>query len=182
MTIPVRREFNQMSTALNAAIQAAVNKNTVNGVEFVDIQAGTSLEGHRFCELGIKEPNQNNPNLWFWHHPYHTSDNENTQIDQAYTNAYANITVGVSTKTDAMAAKFPMYSDFKDIYTMLSISINPPQKPRPYPERQELGDLGVVLSATALNFSIPKSPTIPTSETYYCTEWRWTLSRPLLLL
>lgn len=72
MTTALRTEFNAMSLGLNAAIQKAVAQNAQNGVKYIDIDA--PLTGHRFCEAGIQEPDQNNPNLWLWHYPYNQPD------------------------------------------------------------------------------------------------------------
>ncbi|KAK4693173.1 hypothetical protein P7C71_g4177, partial [Lecanoromycetidae sp. Uapishka_2] len=68
MTTAIRQEFNEMSLGLNAAIKAAVAQNAQNGVTYIDIDS--ALTGHRFCEEGINEPDQHNPNLWLWHYPY----------------------------------------------------------------------------------------------------------------
>ncbi len=72
MTTAIRTEFNEMSLGLNAAIQKAVAQNAQNGVKYIDID--TPLTGHRFCEAGIQEPDQGNPNLWLWHYPYNAPD------------------------------------------------------------------------------------------------------------
>ena len=68
MTNAIRNEFNQMSLGLNAAIKTAVAQNSQNGVTYIDIDG--ALTGHRFCEEGINEPDQNNENLWLYHYPY----------------------------------------------------------------------------------------------------------------
>lgn len=80
MTKEIRRDFNDMCDALNAAIQDAVNRNKDKGVKFIDIQANGALNGHRFCEPGIKEPDQHNVKLWFWHYPYHEPANDNDKL------------------------------------------------------------------------------------------------------
>ena len=72
MTTELRTDFNKMSLGLNAAIQKAVARNAQNGVSYIDIDA--PLTGHRFCEEGIQEPDQNNANLWLWHYPYNPPD------------------------------------------------------------------------------------------------------------
>ena len=68
MTQELRKEFNQMSLALNSAIQMAVAQHASDGVKYIDIDG--PLTGHRFCEDGVKEPDQGNKNLWLWHYPY----------------------------------------------------------------------------------------------------------------
>ena len=80
MTKAIRGDFNNMSLALNAAIQGAVDRNKNNGVKFIDIQANDALRGHRFCEPGIKEPDQLNDKLWFWHYPYNDPENDNDKL------------------------------------------------------------------------------------------------------
>ena len=72
MTTELRTDFNAMSLGLNAAVQKAVAQNTQNGVKYIDIDG--PLDGHRFCEDGIQEPDQQNQNLWFWHYPYKQAD------------------------------------------------------------------------------------------------------------
>lgn len=72
MTTDIRADFNKMSLGLNAAIKKAVALNAQNGVSYIDIDA--PLTGHRFCEEGIQEPDQNNANLWLWHYPYKKPD------------------------------------------------------------------------------------------------------------
>ena len=84
MTTELRSDFNAMSLGLNAAVQKAVAQNTQNGVKYIDIDA--PLDGHRFCEDGIQEPDQKNPNLWFWHYPYNQADSaENEPNGPDYT-------------------------------------------------------------------------------------------------
>ena len=73
MTTDLRQDFNLMSITLNAAIQKAVSENSGSNVKYVDID-GLLGTGHRFCEPGIKEPDLDNPNLWFWHYPYNQND------------------------------------------------------------------------------------------------------------
>lgn len=70
LTTTIRKDFNHMSVALNAGIEDAVNRNKDRGVKFIDIQADGALDGHRFCEKGVKEPDQDNDKLFFWHYPY----------------------------------------------------------------------------------------------------------------
>jgi hypothetical protein len=73
MTRQLRTEFNEMSLGLNAATKEAVALHAQDGVKYVDIDA--ILAGHRFCEEGIKEPDQHNPNFWLFHYPYNENDN-----------------------------------------------------------------------------------------------------------
>lgn len=81
MTTALRAEFNAMSRMLNAAIKQAVDQNSDAGynVKYIDIDA--LLDGHRFCEPGIQEPDQDNENLYFYHYPYHT-DSQSSEPDQ----------------------------------------------------------------------------------------------------
>ncbi|GAM39469.1 esterase family protein [Talaromyces pinophilus] len=85
LTTGLRSDFNAMSLTLNAAIQQAVNQNSGSNVKYIDID-GLMGTGHRFCEPGIQEPDQNNPNLWFWHYPYNQND-DSTNPTIAYLNS-----------------------------------------------------------------------------------------------
>ncbi|KAJ3473609.1 hypothetical protein NLG97_g10219 [Lecanicillium saksenae] len=73
MTTELRQDFNYMTRTLNAAIKKAVSQNdrSYNNVvvKYIDID-GLLGTGHRFCEPGVQEPDQYNPNLWFFHFPY----------------------------------------------------------------------------------------------------------------
>ena len=98
MTTELRTEFNEMSLGLNAAIQKAVAQNAQNGVKYIDIDA--PLTGHRFCEDGIQEPDQNNVNLWLWHYPYNqpadteigtTGPNYTSVLQAANAKAFGNL-------------------------------------------------------------------------------------------
>lgn len=73
MTTTLRQDFNLMTLTLNAAIQQAVSQNSGSNVKYIDID-GLLSTGHRFCEPGITEPDQENDALWFWHYPYHEND------------------------------------------------------------------------------------------------------------
>ncbi|KAI9826472.1 MAG: hypothetical protein M1819_007365 [Sarea resinae] len=73
MTTDLRQDFNLMSLTLNAATRQAVSQNSGSNVKYIDID-GLLGTGHRFCEPGIKEPDENNPNLRFWHYPYNQND------------------------------------------------------------------------------------------------------------
>ncbi|KAL9123848.1 MAG: hypothetical protein Q9217_006763 [Psora testacea] len=72
MTTELRKDFNAMSRGLNDAIEKAVAEHTDKGVKFIDIDK--ALDGHRFCEEGVNEPDQKNPELWIWHYPYKEKD------------------------------------------------------------------------------------------------------------
>ena len=107
LTTDLRKDFNRMTVALNAAVVDAVNRNKDTGVKFIDIQANGALDSHRFCEEGIKEPDQQNDKLWFWHYPY----NEPKDSDVEYlTNASNSITNGLSTAQ--ISGKFPNGVDY----------------------------------------------------------------------
>ncbi|KUJ15589.1 esterase family protein [Mollisia scopiformis] len=73
MSTVLRQDFNLMSITLNAAIQSAVSQNSESNVKYIDIDASLGT-GHRFCEPGVNEPDQDNPSLWFWHYPYGQKD------------------------------------------------------------------------------------------------------------
>ncbi|KAF2808927.1 uncharacterized protein BDZ99DRAFT_444813 [Mytilinidion resinicola] len=108
MTSAIRQDFNAMSRGLNAAIKAAVDRNSANGVKFIDIQqGGPGLDTHRFCEKDANEPNQNNPKLWFWHYPY--NEPEDPTVDKVLSDAYAKTTPGMS--ADDINKKWPMQND-----------------------------------------------------------------------
>lgn len=87
MTTDLRQDFNLMSITLNAAIKQAVSQNSASNVKYIDID-GLLGTGHRFCEPGNNEPNQNNPNLWYWHYPYGIKE-DNPTID--YLNSVAQV-------------------------------------------------------------------------------------------
>jgi hypothetical protein len=87
MTTDLRQDFNKMTLTLNAAIQQAVSQNSGSNVKYIDIDSVLGT-GHRFCEPGITEPDQNNPNLWFWHYPYNENDDSTNLIIQ-YLNGVA---------------------------------------------------------------------------------------------
>lgn len=107
LTTDLRKDFNHMTDALNAAIIDAVNRNKDTGVRFIDIQANGALNGHRFCEKGIKEPDQHNDKLWFWHYPY----NEPKDDDMKYlANVSSRITKGLSAAD--ISSKFPNGIDY----------------------------------------------------------------------
>lgn len=75
MTRELRRDFNAMSRMLNTAIKKAVDQNSGSStVKFIDFDAG--LEGSRFCEPGVKEPDQNNLKTAFFHYPYGVIEEE----------------------------------------------------------------------------------------------------------
>lgn len=78
MTTDLRQDFNLMSVTLNSAIQEAVHQNSGSNVKYVDIDVLLGA-GHRFCEPGVKEPDLDNPKLWFWHYPY-DSNEENEML------------------------------------------------------------------------------------------------------
>lgn len=61
----LRQELNQLAKDLNSKIKAVVDNNRAWGVENVDYDA--QFEGHRFCEDGVTEPDNDNPKIWFFH-------------------------------------------------------------------------------------------------------------------
>lgn len=107
MTTDIRKDFNKMSRALNAAINSAVDRNKDDSVKFIDIQGNGALDGHRFCEPGAKEPDQHNDKLWFWHYPYNEPKNDNTELLQE---ASDKVTKGLSTAD--LSSKYPTTTDY----------------------------------------------------------------------
>ncbi|KAL8772549.1 MAG: hypothetical protein Q9209_002210 [Squamulea sp. 1 TL-2023] len=65
LTKDLRRKLNKLARDLNSQIKAAVDNNKQWGVTFVDYDA--QFEGHRYCEDGVTEPDNNNPDIWFFH-------------------------------------------------------------------------------------------------------------------
>ncbi|KAL9616661.1 MAG: hypothetical protein Q9160_008484 [Pyrenula sp. 1 TL-2023] len=59
-------------------IKKAVEKGRAGPIErkeeFGD--EGDPLAGHRFCEKGVKEPDQDSKTLWLWHYPYNKPAND----------------------------------------------------------------------------------------------------------
>ena len=75
MTTELRADFNAMSRTLNAAIQQAVRQNAIHNVKYIDIDG--MLTGHRFCEAGVQEPDQERADTWFFHYPYKENNDAN---------------------------------------------------------------------------------------------------------
>jgi hypothetical protein len=64
-----------------------------------DQDGADALAGRRFCEPGIKEPDQNNPSLYFWHYPYAqaaVADNLSDPVISLLANAYTSIAGNMS--------------------------------------------------------------------------------------
>lgn len=59
MTTELRQDFNSMTDTLNLAIQKAISQNSESNVKYIDINS-LVVDGHRFCEPGVKEPDQSN--------------------------------------------------------------------------------------------------------------------------
>jgi hypothetical protein len=116
VTTTLRKDFNNMSKALNNAIQDAVARNAQNGAHFVDIELGTNgktdmLATHRFCEKGVNEPDLNNVAAYFWHYPYTDTSDSNTNDPNFHTLAKAyNMTVGTMLADD-INNKWPSETD-----------------------------------------------------------------------
>lgn len=89
MTQENRKEFNKMSVQLNKAIESAVQMNEDNGVYWVPIDP--SMEGHRYCEKDIQEPDQKNEDLWLYHYPYNEPDPP--EVMEALEKAAADVTL-----------------------------------------------------------------------------------------
>jgi hypothetical protein len=83
-----------MTLTLNAAVKQAVIQNDQSSphvtVRYIDIDA-LSQAGHRFCEPGIQEPDQSNPNLWFFHYPYGIEDSNDATIQYLNSVEQANV-------------------------------------------------------------------------------------------
>lgn len=59
-----RRQLNQLVMMLNDVIKATA---LLHGAVYLDIDA--AFEGHRFCEPGVKEPDLNRNDTWFFNIP-----------------------------------------------------------------------------------------------------------------
>lgn len=105
MTQALRKEFNDMSVQLNKAIEEAASRNTDQGVKWIPIDG--EMEGHRYCEPGVKEPDQHNENLWIYHYPY--NEPKDDAVDGPLLDAYKNVTSGVDVK-----ATYKTYNDFEN--------------------------------------------------------------------
>lgn len=105
MTQAIRREFNNMSLKLNRAIALAVSRNKDQGVTWIPID--DAVEGHRFCEPGVAEPDQYNSNLWLYHYPY--DEPRNDAIDAPLRDAYNNVTAGID-----IDSTYPTYNSLQN--------------------------------------------------------------------
>jgi hypothetical protein len=83
-------EFNKMSDKLNQDIADAVALTADRGVTWVPIDG--VMDGHRFCEEGITEPDQKNNNLWIFHHPY--NEPEDPKVEEVIRKAAERVTGG----------------------------------------------------------------------------------------
>ena len=108
LTTDVRHEFNQMALALNKAIQSAVDQHAKTNVKYIDID-GILDKGHRFCEENVNEPDQHNPNLWFFHYPYNEPDDVAVQGGYDFSSVIkaANDKVYGTLSTADLSAKYP---------------------------------------------------------------------------
>jgi hypothetical protein len=80
MTRELRRDFNAMSKMLNIAIKQAIERNSESStVKYIDVDA--MLNGNRFCEPGVKEPDQDNTKSAFFHYPYSRVKEDGPVID-----------------------------------------------------------------------------------------------------
>lgn len=107
MTQELRKEYNSMSVQLNKAIEEAVSRNTDQNVKWIPIDQ--VMEGHRYCEPGIKEPDQKNPNLWLYHYPYNQPKDD--AVDGPLLKAYESVSAGVDVN-----AAFKTYNDFQNAF------------------------------------------------------------------
>lgn len=78
LTTELRADFNAMSRLLNEAIKKACSLADPRKARYVDIDA--MLDGHRFCEDGVSEPDQENANTYFFHYPYGVDDDDDPAI------------------------------------------------------------------------------------------------------
>jgi len=65
------------------------------------------MEGHRYCEPGVNEPDQHNPNLWRFHYPYNVAKDDT--VDGPLQKALDKVTAGAD-----INAKFKTYNDFQN--------------------------------------------------------------------
>jgi hypothetical protein len=108
LTQAIRQEFNDMSNGLNKAIAKAVEENKDQNVKFIPIEK--ELQGHRYCEPGVQEPNQKNDKLWLWHYPYNEPKEPKDDPDlQPLTDAYNKVMSDPSVKS-----KFTTFSSFEN--------------------------------------------------------------------
>lgn len=112
MTQAIRRDFNELSDLLNKAVQAAVEEHKDDGVKFIDIEknedGSDALQGHRYCEPGIKEPDTGNPELYMWHYPYNDPKAVDDRSDPTIAllqDAYSMVVGDFS--TEQIAARWP---------------------------------------------------------------------------
>lgn len=105
MTQALSKEYNAMSVQLNKAIADAVSRNSDQGVTWAPID--DAVEGHRFCEPGVVEPDQQNENLWLFHYPY--NEPKDDPIDAILLNAYNNVIAGIDVNSG-----YSTYSSFEN--------------------------------------------------------------------
>ncbi|KAK7947992.1 esterase family protein [Apiospora aurea] len=74
LTREVRKDYNNMSVKLNQEIEKAVKMHERDGVRWIPIDP--VMKGHRYCEPGVKEPDQHNDKLWLFHYPYDEPDDD----------------------------------------------------------------------------------------------------------
>lgn len=112
LTTALRQDFNDMSDALNAGIIDAVARNMDQGVKFIDIQANGVLDGHRYCEPNVHEPDQTNPHLWFFHYPYNIQSSIDDSISTNANSSFNKANQGLS--MEQINAKYPNSSALED--------------------------------------------------------------------
>ena len=93
----LRQQLNTLALNLNQKIQDVVKNNAQWDVEYVSYD--DQFEGHRFCEEGNTEPDDNNPNIWFFH--LNTEGNGRTQ---ATDDSFAAMLSGNNNATDFYSA------------------------------------------------------------------------------
>ncbi|KAK8039453.1 hypothetical protein PG993_007864 [Apiospora rasikravindrae] len=115
MTQEHRKEYNKMSVQLNKAIESAVKMNEKDGVTWIPIDP--EMEGHRYCEPGVKEPDQHNDKLWLYHYPYNEPDDK--KVTEPLEKGASKVTLG----------KNQTYASYENqVFDALEVSGDPNQK------------------------------------------------------
>ena len=93
----LRQQLNTLALNLNQKILDVVKNNAQWDVEYVSYD--DQFEGHRFCQEGNTEPDDNNPDIWFFH--LNTDGNGRTQ---AIDDKFAAMLSGDNNATDFYSA------------------------------------------------------------------------------
>ena len=95
-----------MNVQLNKTNEDAVLRNQDQGVKWIPIDR--EMDGHRYCEPGIKDLDQHNDNLQLYHYPY--NDPRSDAIDRPLQKALDKVTADVGIK-----AEYKMYNDLQNV-------------------------------------------------------------------